>query len=406
MQRALSYFCSAALACVLSGNLARTAHGQALPLPPLLRSHAQAAPSMPSSSGSLADAPGASPPVDRDRLIHQLMRRIERLEQMLAAMSPAQTGQAAARAAPSVQVPAAAASTSAAAGLSDTGAAAQAQLDDASRALERTLVREGGLVLPQAAFEVEPRLSHEHRSLGEARLVTGSGGVELARASLRRDFSEISLGLRMGLPADWQLELFLPYAASRQHTAIAGILDDHRERSGWANPEIGISKQWWRDDGSRPALLGTLRYRHAADTGNFSSAVPVASSFSLLQAGITLVKRHDPLVFFATLNHGAQFSRRLGGVLVDPGNPSSIKLGSLLALSPDTSLRLAFELTRAPEIRANHAKLVGTDQTVALFSAGYSFVLSPRALLGMELGIGLTRDAPDFRLTTWLPIRF
>src|SRR5687768_17234159 len=101
----------------------------------------------------------------RDALIEELRQRIELLEKRLDEKPPAPPPPAApAPAAAPKPAPKPAASEQA--GREDEGA----------RALERTLVRTGGLVLPKGVFELEPRLQYAYRGFEGLRIVT-LGGV-------------------------------------------------------------------------------------------------------------------------------------------------------------------------------------------------------------------------------------
>jgi uncharacterized membrane protein len=89
-------------------------------------------------------------PDTRDALVEELRRRIELLERRLEE-KPAPPSQSASPPPAAAPAPAPKPTASEEAGREDEGA----------RALERTLVRAGGLVLPQGAFEFEPRLQYK-----------------------------------------------------------------------------------------------------------------------------------------------------------------------------------------------------------------------------------------------------
>src|SRR5687767_1149598 len=87
----------------------------------------------------------------RDALIDELRRRIELLEKRLEEKSAAP---------PPVPPPPAAAPTQVP---KPTASEEAGREDEGARALERTLVRTGGLVLPKGAYEFEPRLQYSYR---------------------------------------------------------------------------------------------------------------------------------------------------------------------------------------------------------------------------------------------------
>jgi hypothetical protein len=91
---------------------------------------------------------------------------------------------------------------------------------------------------------------------------------------------------------------------------------------------------------------------------------------------------------------------------VQPGDAVGLKVGSILAASPDTSLRAAFDFTRSGRARVAGSSVAGTDATFGVLELGLATLLTASALLDVELGIGVTPDAPDFRIRLALPIRF
>jgi hypothetical protein len=94
------------------------------------------------------------------------------------------------------------------------------------------------------------------------------------------------------------------------------------------------------------------------------------------------------------------------GVQVDLGNSLSLRLGSVLASGPDTSLRAALSMTFFEQTTFADKALPGTDDASGMLEMGGSVVLTGSTAVDVLLGIGLTSNAPDVRLTIALPIRF
>src|SRR5215212_5125475 len=80
--------------------------------------------------------------------------------------------------------------------------------EDINRALERSLVREGGLVLPPKVFEIEPNFVYSHTTID----------------GFRRDAFGPGLALRAGLPWRSQLEIALPYVV--EYRRSGGVTSD------------------------------------------------------------------------------------------------------------------------------------------------------------------------------------
>ena len=90
------------------------------------------------------------------------------------------------------------------------------------------------------------------------------------------------------------------------------------------------------------------------------------SGFHGFQAGFTAVKRRDPLASFGSFSHSWSLSGKQAGRYVDLGNTIDFKLGTLLATSPDTSLRFAFEISRTGEAELSGRKLAGVQPSCCL----------------------------------------
>lgn len=320
----------------------------------------------------------------RDALIQELRRRIEVLEKRLADKPAAPTP---------APAPAPKPTASEEAGREDEGA----------RALERTLVRTGGLVLPKGVFELEPRLQYSYRGTQGLGIVTVGGVAQVAQQDVSRNRFEARLDLRAGLPWSMQAEIRVPYVWVDEDRASA--TRESEQSSGLGDIEIGLAKQFLDERGSRPALLGALNWRSASGDHELGRLSP-GSGFPQLQAALTAVKRQDPLVFYGTASYTWLFERERSGSDVDPGDALGLKAGAILAASPETSLRAALDLTWSGRAELNGTSVPGSDATAAVLELGLAMLLSSRTLLDLELGIGLTPDVPDFRVRLALPIRF
>ncbi len=324
----------------------------------------------------------------RDALIQELRQRVEALEKKLGEQ-PAPPPGAAAK--PSAPPPAPTESEEAAAA------------DEGARALERALVREGGLVLPRGVIEVEPRLEYTYRGSQGLNLVTVNGVPQVAQQDVRTNRVEASVAVRFGLPKSLQAEARVPYVWLDQNRATSSILGESERVSGWGDLELGISKQLATT--RRGGVLASLIWKSATgehDPGRLSPG----NGFPSFQAALTAVTREDPLVFFISPSYTWVFTREMGGIDVNPGNAIGLKAGTLLAASPETSLRASFELSRSARTRIATQDVAGSDATLGLLELGLAKVLTRSTLLDVQLGIGLTSDAPDFRLRLALPIRF
>lgn len=337
-----------------------------------------------------------------DVQVQELLFRVARLEDAAAGAGPAVS------ALPEGRQQAAAEGSGTTAGYDPD---AEPVVDDEmiNRALERSLIQEGGLLLPTWGFEVTPQFSYSFDGSNGLRIVDLNGLQVVAPQDVRRDILEASATFRIGLPWESQAELTVPYIIDEEETVTAGAIRDERSGSGLGDIRLGLSKQVLHEDGWVPSLLATGRWKTPSGDSNVElddDDVALGSGFHGLEGSVTAVKSHDPLVFFANFSYTANLPDEKNGTDINPGDAIGFGLGTILAASPDASLRFAFDQSFIMESRVNGDRVPGSDVVQSSLEVGGSMVLSKSVLLDLALEIGLTNDAPDYQIRTALPIRF
>jgi len=272
----------------------------------------------------------------------------------------------------------------------------------AERALERTLVETGALLLPAGQAEVIPSTSFVHRD--QKVPVAIGGGVFEQR--VRRDEFNFGVGLNVGLPFDAQFELNLPYDVTRQDVSVRGggaALDSEDDwGSGLGDISVGLAKTVLRENGGwLPDLV--IRGVYDSDTGErFDNDVPLGGGFHTLRGQAVALKRQDPLAFVAA----ATYSYTFEDDDFQPGDEFSLSLGAALALSPETSLSVSLNQSWSNEFEVDGSSVNGSDQNSTTFDFGGSAIIAPRTLLRLTSTIGLTDDAPDYGVRASVGYRF
>lgn len=269
-------------------------------------------------------------------------------------------------------------------------AATDEMIEDGNRALERALVSERSLLLSAGASEVELNFAYSHRNDHSA--------------NIRRDAYGPGIALKVGLPGQTQVEIAAPYVFERQRTASVS-----RSADGIGDVSIGISRQLISPTASLPGVIGSLQYQAATGKNtSFTSDQPVAlgSGFRSVQGSLVFLKRMDPLIFFGNYSLTHYFPETNAGIEIAPGKSHGVRFGTALATSPDTSLRTALNLNFYNKTRVNRTNVSGSDDTTAMFEIGGSVVLSGSTALDLLVGLGATRNTPDFRINAALMNRF
>ncbi|HZD52379.1 MAG TPA: hypothetical protein VE175_04990, partial [Woeseiaceae bacterium] len=278
--------------------------------------------------------------------------------------------------------------------------------EEIDRALERTLVQTGALLLPLGQAEVEPYFSYTRRE-NSAPVLAAIGGVPAgAEVDIRRDEFVNGQVLRFGLPFDSQVEFDMPYRMVKQSTVTKVGFREQDETDhfghGIGDLSVGLAKTLVREDGHWwPDLIGRITWD--ADTGKTTSNdVPLGGGFNELRGSLSAVKRQDPLAFIGGVSYETTFENND----IKPGDALGFSIGTVLAASPGTSLRLALDQTFIDGSQVDGEGINGSDSVIGTATLGASVVLGRGVLLDVTADIGLTDDAPDYAARASLPIRF
>ncbi|WGF87481.1 transporter [Marinivivus vitaminiproducens] len=330
----------------------------------------------------------------QDALIEELSRRLSAIEDRLPP-PPAGTQTRTATAEPPVPT------RSAAPGPGQF----EVEPEDAERALERTLTREGVLLLPPGYAEITPSFQYSRVE------TTGTGGVPFdgqifaGDNKIKRDEMIAAVDLRVGLPFDAQAELRVPY--NIVHSQQTGELDflpvdeSSDTGDGFGKLQVGLAKTLLRERSWRPDLVGRVIWE--ADTGSSQdNGVALQSGGHAFTAELTALKRQDPLAFIAA----GGYTWNTEDDDLRPGNEIFLSLGAALAVTPETSLRASLDQIFADDLELDGDTIGGTDSNQTSLTLGGSVLVHRNTLLDVAFSAGLTDDAPDYSVLVSLPIRF
>jgi hypothetical protein len=279
--------------------------------------------------------------------------------------------------------------------------------EEIDRALERTLVQTGVLLLPTGQAEIEPFFSYTREQTGASTVVFTDNGLSVgAEVDVRRNEFVSGQTLRFGMPFDSQVEFGFPYRFVDQ--SMVATVDSGKSQKvdhfgyGMGDMSIGVAKTLVRENGHWwPDLIGRVTWD--TDTGETTSNdVALGGGFNELRGSLSAVKRQDPLAFVG----GVSYERTFESDNIKPGDALGVSVGTVLAASPGTSLRLALDQTFVNNSEVDGEGIDGSDQVVGMATIGASVVLGRGVLLDIAADIGLTDDAPDYAARASLPIRF
>ena len=280
----------------------------------------------------------------------------------------------------------------------------QITVDEATvaTALERALVQEGGVLLPTGTVQLEPSFSYVRRERTVPLVADEFGQIEFRET--HQDTLSAGLAARVGLPFDSQLTLSVPYRFQKMEVTNrigSGIVEERNtSSSGLGDFAITASKGLLREGNWRPNLIASVSWDTA--TGGDDGGVQLGSGFHEITGTLTATKSQDPLVFVGSLSFSHSFEDRG----FQPGNVVGLSIGTVLAASPETSLRFFLDQNFIGDAAFEGQDIASSDNNATILSVGASSILTSRLFLDVEAGIGLTEAAPEYVFSVSLPIRF
>lgn len=348
---------------------------------------------------------------ERDKQIQNLQQRVQQLETHNTAKASNNTpsGQAApeknAAAQTGNQAPQQKKPQTAQPGKPSSAGSFDVDEDAAQRALERTLVQTGALLLPFGQAEIQPFVNYTRRENKQPFLFLNNGtGLQVGNASIRRDQFDMGANLLIGLPFESQAEFRMPYQVVHQSVVTTDgtrSLETNNSANSLANVRIGLAKTLTHEGAWMPDL--TARIAWDAPTGTMTdNNVTLNTGFTDFVASLTALKRQDPLAFTGIVSY--QKTLKKNGI--EPGDQVSLNVGATLAASPQTSLSLGLQQTYIGETKVNDVRVPGSSAVASAFTLGASSTIGRSLFVSILGGIGLTESAPAYFFNVTVPFRF
>jgi hypothetical protein len=247
--------------------------------------------------------------------------------------------------------------------------------------LESALVRRGARLLPPGRMEFEPEVSYFYDEPIE---------------TVRRDHAGLAATLRIGLPGAMQADIRAPLVLRDRLSGLG-------RSSGLGDVTVALTRQLMLERSSAASPFAALEWR--APTGDVNSFPATGFGQHAVRAGVTLLRRHDPVVLHGHLSYVVNLgeARLHDGMRMDSGNVLGGQLGFFLVATPDTSLFANIALNSSSADRFDGHRLEFTDRLSGLVEIGAATALGRGRFLNVAAGIGFTPAAPKIVLTLSMP---
>jgi outer membrane putative beta-barrel porin/alpha-amylase len=276
----------------------------------------------------------------------------------------------------------------------------------AERALDRSLIQTGALLLPFRQMEIQPFFNYIRREDNFPSLVTNNLGqlAGVRAGDIQRNEFDTGIFFRAGLPFESQLELRLPARIVDQRTVIpagtTNVNETSRTGAALGDISVGIAKTLLREDGWIPDLVG--RFTWDSDSGKINNNnVFMGTGFNEFRVSMTALKRQDPLAFTGRFDY--QTTLKKNGF--DRGDQYVLSLGASLAASPYTSLSLGLQQIWRQKTKFSNINVAGSDDVQSIMNFGVATRVTRKLFLIVNGGIGLTDASPDYLISVSLPFR-
>lgn len=302
--------------------------------------------------------------------------------------------------------------------------------EDKKRAPDiEVIADQGGILLPRGKLVLEPSLSYTRASSLRVAVegftivpALNIGSFDIAQVD--RDTLTASMGARYGLTKKLEIDIKVPYLYRSDSTlsrpigtgAGSDVLQDV-SGNNIGDIEVGAHYQLNEAKGGWPYLVGNLRLKSRTGSDPFESPIdpttgvqtelPTGSGFYGIQPSLTAIFPSDPAVFFGNIGYLHNVGRNLGGTLgdINPGDSVSASFGMGFSINEKTSFSVGYSHSMVFETTQNGNTVPNSDVLqVGSMDFGYSYRWNKDVSLNMNVGAGLTDDAPDLRLMFKVPV--
>ena len=265
-------------------------------------------------------------------------------------------------------------------------------------------------MMQKGKVELDYSLRYEYVSSSS---IISATQVEAHANHTIRNMIDVQYGLRNNITTDINISYVYVYDKTGSATA--------KDNSDMGDITLELDYQPFKSGGDWPAT--TITMGAILPTGrspyeiNRDTDLPTGNGFYGFSLGMNMSKSIDPAIVFGAISGTYRFTRtslsqNISGAILDevkPGMSYNAAIGLAYAISYALSMNIQFQY--GYNMSTDYSFTNAADSTTPAYSTGSLIIgmgwrVSPKTTLSFSLGIGLTKDDPDFFLLFRVPFTF
>lgn len=292
----------------------------------------------------------------------------------------------------------------------------------------------GGVLTPRGRLVIEPSLQYSHSSVNrvtfrgvEILSSLAIGALDVVDAD--RDSLVASVTGRLGVTNRLELEFKVPYVwrDDEERATIPDIdpeisIDRNLDGDGIGDLEFAAHYQLNGGQGGWPFFIANGRLKLTNGEGPFDidrdsdgigQELAVGSGFYSFEPSITALFPSAPAVFFGNLGYLYNIEDDVDKTIgedqfiskVDPGDAVRLSFGMAYSINERASFTVGFknDWIDSTDTTINGQTLSGSKLNIGSMLLGYSYQLTPKTGINLNVEFGITEDATDMVMTLRVP---
>lgn len=276
-------------------------------------------------------------------------------------------------------------------------------------------LRQDSVLLEPGEYQFEVGAFYLHNSTTTVAAVVQEDKTAFGELRRVQRLLETPLEFRVGVSDDTQAFVNVPFGWSNGQVFFAGeAVSDNK--GGIGDVSAGFTHLLQKGDNDCSTILANLSFTAPTGESTFASSLAVPGTalgqgFWSFNAGITLIRTFDPVVFFSSVGYVFRTDASYDDqhITVDPGDLVFYRFGMGYAINPKVTVTSAFSGNYIGEVGINGVGINGSDREPMQLRLAATIAKGKKTdgckkvkYVEPYVTFGLTKSAPDCMFgTSW-----